>query len=240
MNTFFHAAGLLLSCLLLLPAEVQAQDQTGLLLQGTRLIYPASATGGVTFSVTNNTREPYLMQSRVSEPDAATEPVTATAGPFVALPPLQRLDPGDKLTLRVRLINGYLRQDRESLFTLVLNAIPTTPAARGALVLATRNQLKLFYRPDDLPGYGMDEVATRLRFQRQGQQLRVDNPTPYWVTFSTLTLGGRTVSTAQMVPPLGHQVYPLAGSGAGRELTWQLINDHGAPTPLQRRVLPAG
>lgn len=240
MNTLSYrrAAGLLLACLLLLPAGVQVQARAGLTLQATRVIYPASATGGITFSVTNNTRVPYLMQSRVSDPDAATASATATPGPFVALPPLQRLDPGDTLTLRIRLMNAYLHRDRESLFALTLNAIPATPATDGALVLATRNQLKLFYRPDGLPGYGMDEVATRLRFQRQGQQLRVDNPTPYWATFGTLTLGSNAISSARMVPPLGYQVYPLTGNGS--ELTWQLINDYGEPTPLQHRVLPAG
>lgn len=239
--------GLLLLCVALLPLTGQTtQTKSGLTLQSTRVIYLASATGGITFSVTNNTGTPYLMQSRVRDWGTNIESALDTPAPFVALPPLQRLAPGDRLTLRIRLMNAYLRQDRESVFTLALKAIPAqaeTPAIQntsgsgGALVLATQNQLKLFYRPIGLPAYGADGVAERLRFQRQGNQLRVDNPTPFWATLGTLTLGGRPINTAQMVPPFGQQTYPLNENAAGSELAWQLVNDHGTLTPYQTRAL---
>lgn len=227
-------------CLVMLSASVQAEANPGLVLQATRVIYPSSATGGVIFSVTNNTTAPYLMQSRIRDREVDVESDTDTPGPFIVLPPLHRLEPGEKLTLRIRLMNAYLRQDQESLFTLSLKAIPALPDTGGALMVAMQNHLKLFYRPKGLPAYGTEGVAKRLRFQRQGQQLQVSNPTPYWVTFNSLTLGGNALSTEQMVPPFGHQVFPLSGVGTSNELTWQLINEHGAPTNLHRKMLSPG
>ncbi|HDC4393720.1 TPA: molecular chaperone [Enterobacter cloacae] len=206
------------------------------------MIYPASATSGITFSITNNSVVPYLMQSRVLNPGSGDVVQTDTPAPFIALPPLQRIEPGEKLTLRIRLMNAYLRQDRESLFILALKAIPSrqeTSDLSGTLMVATQNNLKLFYRPASLPAYRTEEVAERLRFHRQGQQLVVDNPTPYWVTFSSLNLGGRMVTTTQMVPPSARQVYPLDKNNDGHELTWQLIDDHGQPTPARRQRLPS-
>ncbi|MBP1039087.1 molecular chaperone [Serratia fonticola] len=235
---------LLLLCVSLLPVRgLAAPPLPGLTLQTTRVIYPASATGGISFNVTNNTDRPYLMQSRVREWGSDVESAVNTAAPFIALPPLQRLAPGDTLTLRIRLMNAYLRQDRESVFTLALKAIPAQSEKRRAgdgetLVVATQNQLKLFYRPSGLPAYGVETVATRLRFQRQGPQLLVSNPTPFWATLSTLTLGEQPINTARMVPPFGQQAYPLAADTAGQELAWQLVNDHGTLTPRHTRMLP--
>ncbi|WP_422527510.1 molecular chaperone [Serratia fonticola] len=240
------AGRLLWLCMTLLPVvTLAAQERPGLTLQTTRVIYPASTIGGITFSVTNNTDTPYLMQSRIRDWGTDIEHAADTPPPFVALPPLQRVNPGDKLTLRIRLMNAYLRQDRESVFVLALKAIPAQHENRqagtaGALVVATQNQLKLFYRPSGLPAYEADEVATRLRFQRQGLQLQVDNPTPFWATLGTLTLGGRPINTAQMVPPFGQQTYPLAADSTGHELAWQLINDHGALTPRRTLILSSG
>ncbi|MFC0226310.1 fimbrial biogenesis chaperone [Serratia aquatilis] len=243
MNKLFGVVSLWWLCMAIMPVGAQAaQQKPGLTLQTTRVIYPASATGGITFSITNNTDTPYLIQSRVRDWGTHVESSVDTPAPFVALPPLQRLDPGDKLTLRIRLMNTYLRQDRESVFTLALKAIPAQPEKKMGggekLVVATQNQLKLFYRPSELPAYGADEMATRLRFHRQGHQLLVDNPTPFWATLGVLTLGGKPINTALMVPPYGRQTYPLEANTTVRELAWQLVNDHGALTPRQSLTLP--
>ncbi|AHG21728.1 hypothetical protein Z042_20540 [Chania multitudinisentens RB-25] len=243
---FHHIAGLLLCMALLLPGMAAAQGAPGLTLQSTRVIYPASASGGITFNVTNNTDTPYLMQSRVRDWGSNIESQVDSPAPFVALPPLQRVAPGEKLTLRIRLMNSYLRQDREAVFTLAIKAIPAQPEApqankaaggNDALVLATQNQLKLFYRPAGLPTYGADKVAQQLRFQLQGDRLRVDNPTPFWATFGALTVGGQAVETPAMVPPLGQQTYSLAAKTTAGELAWQLVNDQGSLTPRQTRML---
>ncbi len=243
MNISFLLRGLVIQmcCVLPFSAGVNAmEDKAGLTLQSTRVIYPASATGGINFSITNNNTVPYLMQTRVLEREASGDKTSGTPAPFIALPPLKRVEPGDKLTLRIRLINAYLRQDRESLFTLALKAIPSSHATEDGLVVATQNNLKLFYRPAGLPAWNTENVSEKLRFHRDRDQLKVENPTPYWVTFCALNIGGQSLSITRMVPPFDSQVYQLINGSSGNELSWQLVSDYGQCTAVSKQILPSG
>ncbi|MGU4663626.1 fimbria/pilus periplasmic chaperone, partial [Escherichia coli] len=79
----------------------------GIKLQSTRVIYPGESHNGITFTVTNNTAKPFLLQSRVI-PWQADEQDNVSGNqsggvPFIVLPPLQRLEASDALTLRIRL-----------------------------------------------------------------------------------------------------------------------------------------
>ncbi|HHR6054358.1 TPA: fimbrial biogenesis chaperone, partial [Providencia alcalifaciens] len=110
------------------------QDQiNGLTLHSTRVIYPQDAKNGVTYTITNNTTIPYLLQARLlpwegnassqterENTEAADDNLTA----FIALPPLQRFEPGETLTLRILQKHHLLTQDKESIAQLSLTAIP--------------------------------------------------------------------------------------------------------------------
>lgn len=100
----------------------------GIKLQSTRVIYPGESHNGITFTVTNNTAKPFLLQSRVI-PWQADEQDNVSGNqsggvPFIVLPPLQRLEASDALTLRIRLTRNTLPKDRESVFILSLKTIP--------------------------------------------------------------------------------------------------------------------
>lgn len=223
----------------------------GLTFKNTRLIYPASAKGGVTLSVENNTRAPYLVQSWVQAADPLTgQPFMAEEHsprtPFIILPPLKRLEPGEATTLRVRLTGSELPTDRESVFFMSIKAIPSQNEAQsgadisrqqGQLVVSTVNNLKLFYRPADLPAGGVAETASQLRFYHRGEQLIVKNPTPFYLTFSRLAIGGVQIernALYRMVPPKGEQDYPWPETAVG-EVTWQLIDEYADETALQHQ-----
>lgn len=224
-------------------------DKNGITLQSTRLVYPGQAKNGITFTVTNNTGQPYLLQSRVipwmAEPTDTAPAQQAhqdTQGvPFIVLPPLKRFEPAETLTLRIQLTRNTLPTDRESVFVLSLKAIPSqsSSAETPRLVLAMQNDLKLFYRPKELPDYSAVQLAGQLRFQRQGSRLKVTNPTPFYMTFRSLSVGGHSVDAGvslMWVSPFGEQAYPLPVSAQG-EITWQLIDGTGDVTPVQRRTL---
>ncbi|HHR6031453.1 TPA: fimbrial biogenesis chaperone, partial [Providencia alcalifaciens] len=128
-----------------------------------RVIYPQDAKNGVTYTLTNNTTIPYLLQARLLpwEGNASsqterenTETADDNLTAFIALPPLQRFEPGETLTLRILQKHHLLTQDKESIAQLSLTAIPaqSKETAEGAhMVLAVQNNLKLFYRPAGLP-----------------------------------------------------------------------------------------
>ncbi|MBT0463140.1 fimbrial biogenesis chaperone [Morganella morganii] len=215
-------------------------EQNGITLQSTRIIYSGKETKGIPFAVTNNTQTPYLMQSRVTTwPPPPSAESSLPPSPFIVLPPLVRLEPGETVTLRIRLIENTLPSDKESVFAFQLKAIPGQKDRGGyagdqaRITLALQNTLKLFYRPEGLPPYDAQSAAGALQFKRQGAQLIVTNPAVFYATFSTLSAGGKKVdgkALLKMVPPLGQQTYPLQDAESSGDIRWQLLNEYGTPT----------
>lgn len=225
---------------------------SGITLHSMRVIYPESAKKGVMFSLTNNTDQTYLMQSWMRHLDLSTGQVAAevengdqTAGtiPFIITPPLKRVDAGEKLTFLIRKTRNDLPKDRESVFFVSIKAIPNTQekeAQKGnQLVVAVVNNIKLFYRPEGLPEGGIKHAATSLSFRQQGDQLIVDNPTPFYLTFAHLAVGGNALTSSELrtlVPPKGVQKYPLH-KAAKSDVQWQLLDENTEATPIQRQSL---
>ncbi|WP_337265203.1 fimbrial biogenesis chaperone [Serratia sp. MMO-151] len=218
-----------------------------------RVIYPEGEKKGVTLTAYNKTDRPYLMQSRIRPVDSVTGNVdmsdkgeAAQSMPFIVTPPLARLEANGELTLRIRRSSEALPLDRESVFFVSMKAIPPqAPEAHGGdtqqMVLTVVSNLKVFYRPEGLNKRALvdTDVASKLRFRREGNRLIADNPTPYWLTFSRLTVGRTSLDKAQlrlMVPPFGKQTYSLPAAATG-SVTWQLIDEDGWDTPIQQRSL---
>lgn len=165
--------------------------------------------------------------------------------PFIVTPPLSRLESNGNLTLRIRRNGHPLPDDRESVFFISMKAIPSQPAATpqdntAKVILTITNNLKVFYRPEGLKKQAVAEMAPKLRFQREGNRLIADNPTPYWLTFSRLKVGSHALSKAQlrlMVPPFGKQSYTLPANVTGKNVVWQLIDEDGWNTEAEQRAL---
>ncbi|MGA5653547.1 fimbrial biogenesis chaperone [Rahnella contaminans] len=234
-----------------LPCLAAQEHPDGLSINQFRIVYPASETKGITWSMTNNTHRAYLMQSWVRPLDLVTGlPVAEEdnkgprdALPLLVTPPLKRVDPGKPLTLRLRQTGSSLPQDRESVFYLSVKGIPSAPdkasQTGGQLVVAVVNNMKLFYRPAGLPAGGVTKASEQLRFSLQGDALVVDNPTPFYLNFSQLKVGGQALPAATLrtlVPPKGQQRYPVP-KGARNEVEWQVIGEDSRPTPVQRKTL---
>lgn len=253
-----------------LSAAAPNQAVSGITLHSTRVIYPGAEKGGVSYTLTNNTDDLYLLQTRITA-FGDDNPDSQVTQPIVVLPPLQRFEPRESRTLRLRATDTQqLPADRESVFTLTLKAIPSqpeqpnrsvedkadaasekmaepkkplvsAPAAESGVTLqfAVQNNLKVFYRPTGLTPLTAEEVSQKLRATRQGNTVVIHNPTPYYVTFSEFSVGGKTLPTADikvMVPPLGEQAYPLPANAQG-EVRWRTLNDYGEATKAQQRPL---
>ncbi|MRT58312.1 fimbria/pilus periplasmic chaperone [Enterobacteriaceae bacterium RIT693] len=214
-----------------------SQASGGITLSKTRVIYPGNARSGITYTLTNNTPRPYLLQSWVlpysSSASEGNDEDKAKKPPFIVLPPLTRFEPYATLTLSIRLTQNSLPQERESVFVLALNAIPSLAdenAQQTSIAMSTQNNLKLFYRPDGLPPMDETKLAEQLEFRRKGNLLTVKNTAPFYVTFSSLSVGNTVIDqkNTRMVPPFSEQTWPLPPSASG-ELRWQLITDQGRP-----------
>ncbi|MCW2457370.1 UNVERIFIED_ORG: fimbrial chaperone protein [Rahnella aquatilis] len=217
----------------------------------TRVVVMAGSRGGTLITARNVTNNLYLIQSRVEQADGATGlPLEGKDArediPFLVTPPLERVLPQTRLPLRILEKPGNtLPPDREALFFISTKAIPSGPAPKGdgegmRLMLALQQSVKLFWRPKGLSPDAIyrGEVAPELKMQVSGTTLKVTNPTPYFITFRELKVGGRALDASTlrpMVPPKGTQTYALPAGITGTSVTWTITDEYGNPTKLQEQ-----
>ncbi|WP_145540522.1 molecular chaperone [Yersinia alsatica] len=230
-------------------SDIAAIDPKGISFYVLRVIYPESSQKGVTLTMDNKSAAPYLMQSWIRPVDEQTGDVDLNYNgqpkmPFIVTPPLARLEANSELTLRIRRNGELLPTDRESVFFISMKAIPAkadTDKAEtsGQMAMTVVSNMKLFYRPEGLAKRAVAEVASQLRFHREGHELVAVNPTPYWLTFSQLKVGDVALGKPAlrlMVPPKGQQRYALSSQAEGN-VKWQLIDEDGWNTPANQQAL---
>ncbi|CAI1068827.1 Chaperone protein fimC precursor [Serratia rubidaea] len=206
--------------------------QAGVVVGGTRVVYDG-AKREASLSISNPDKTPYLIQSWADNDGPDGKQKAGAKPPFVVTPPLFRLEPRGENLLRIIRTGGALPEDRESVFWLNVKSLPSAPQGeRNVLQIAVKTRIKLFYRPGGLPRMSEDSYQ-QVSFQRQGNQLQVSNPTPYFLSFFSLKVNGQTVDTTNvMVPPKGSASYRLPASAAGGQVSWQLINDYGGTSKV--------
>ena len=215
---------LLGTCLLSLPG------QASITVGGTRLFYNG-AENEASLPVSNSKDAvPYLIQSWIELSENSKEQV-----PFIVTPPLFRLDGGHENTLRV-IYTGEtsLPENRESVFWLNVKSIPSmTRSDENRLLIAVKTRMKLFYRPAALASENAGEAWTRLTFEPRGERLVINNPTPFYVSLYSLTVGNKTISPPPMISPLSS----VTVAGSGKQVAWKAINDFGGVTTEKRQML---
>ncbi|HDR2681770.1 TPA: molecular chaperone [Enterobacter mori] len=252
MTFSLKATGFSAVMCLALPCHANVPAPAGMTLNQFRIVYPSTEAKGITWSLINNTDRAYLMQSWIRPVDFTTGlPELESHGggrtsaiPLLVTPPLKRVEARESLTLRIRLTERSLPPDRESVFYLSVKGIPSVSEkssthSGGQMVVAVVNNVKLFYRPEGLPEGGVATASSQLRFSQRGDQLWVDNPTPFYINFSQVVVGGKSLPAdvlRKLIPPKGHQSYPLP-QGARGMVEWQLLDENSLATALQQQAL---
>lgn len=195
----------------------------GVIIEGTRLIYQGDKKEA-SLGISNPDNLDYLVQSWVENADAGQD-----KAPFLITPPLFRLDGKQDNVLRVVRTGGNLPDDRESLYWLNIKSIPSTSRneSSNTLQIAIKTRIKLIYRPSGVNGKP-DEVADKLRWHKQGNNLVVSNPTPFYMNFQAITVGGKKVSNVTWVAPDSDAHFAVPGGITGNTVSWKIINDYGA------------
>lgn len=223
-------------CLLATCLGVATSAHAGVIISGTRLIYHGDSNeASIQVKSENGDKYPYLIQSFVDDNGPkGDQPSTTGKLPFTVTPPLFRLEPGTENGIRVIKTSGNFPADRESVYWLDVKAIPANnPADKGKNVLrfSLKNRIKIFYRPAGL-GDPTQKEFQKITFRRNGNTIAVTNPTPWYLTFFNMSVGGVKVNTAfTMVAPHGSKEYTLPAGAAGK-VTWQYINDYGSASPV--------
>ncbi|MGO7601815.1 hypothetical protein ACC738_38395, partial [Rhizobium ruizarguesonis] len=81
-------------------------------------------------------------------------------------------------------------------------------------------RIKLIYRPASLKDSGPDNASSKLKWSRQGQTLSVSNPTPYYINFQSISVGGRPLDKVTYVAPKSPANFTLPADASGNQLEW--------------------
>ncbi len=164
-------------------------SEAGVTAERTRLVF-VEGQREASLLLVNQNPYPVLVQAWVDDGALDGEPDTALA-PFLPLPPVFRLEPGRQRSLRLLATGQAQARDRESLYWLNIYEIPPQATAEAAgrprLTVTLRTQMKVLYRPHGLHPHAED-AAAELGFALRDETLRVDNPTPYFVSLAGLAL----------------------------------------------------
>lgn len=235
----------LLAMSVLLPARAAVNELRGTYFESTRLIYPEGAVQGKSVVLNNNSDRDFLLQTLISPPDAKTGLPGEPVKDFLVTPPLMRLAAHQSRTLRLLRTGGQFPADRESVFWLTASLIPgedeadkrRADEAKVVVKYLTAVSIKVFWRPRGLDKpHAVEEAAGKLKASIAGGRVTLTNPTPYYVTLRTLSVGEANVPSQALVPivpPFGHQDYPLPAGmkrSAVTVVSWTAVKENGFDT----------
>lgn len=210
---------------LVLAALAGQSASAAVALDRTRVIFNGDSHAMSVNIRNDNHQLPYLAQAWVEDADGHK-----IQSPLMALPPVQRLEPGAKSMVKLQLMPGAeakLPQDRESLFYFNLREIPPKSKKPNVLQLALQTRVKLFYRPASLAlkqGSAETPWQEKLTLTRQGDRYQVTNPTPYFVT---LVAAGNSDMKPVMVAPKSSADLGVRAASLGSQPKVAYINDWG-------------
>lgn len=213
-----------------------AHAQGALTISSTRIVQSSDKQSS-TVVVANPSEQIFAAQAWVN----TIEDDSTTAVPLIASPALFRLDPGGEQTVQINRLPNDLPDDRESLFFFNVQEIPqAADEKKNTLTIALRTRIKLFYRPAGLPGNTQESLNTLewTMASIDGQShLQVNNPSPYYFTFSKLKIDSgedsTLIDTKEMVGPFSTQAYAIndVKIGPTPRVTFTTISDFGGTTP---------
>lgn len=229
---------LVISLAILFTIEAHA----GVMASRTRVIYEQGQSQA-SLMLANINPYPVVVQTWVNDGEDQQAPEKSTS-PMLALPSVFRMRPGAVQGLRIVYNGDALPSDRESVFWLNLYEIApksgSTPTPETSVALAMNTQMKIFYRPKNLPSTAEDmpkALSFRLEQQNGLWSLIVRNPSPYHASLTSLQLidNDKEMPVQQtldmMAPPLGEKRYHFAPGSQikpeGLKVSFTWVDDSG-------------
>lgn len=203
------------------------------IMVGTRVIVP-SAAKEKTVQFKNPDPQPFIVEIKLSDEHDHSSQV-----PFVAVPPVFRIEPhqGQSVRLIPTSAEQLLPRDRESVFYMNFTQIPALKrSARNdnQLIIAVKSRVKVFYRPETLTGQ-QSEAFKSLRFSLNNGKVKVENPTGFYISISRALFVSHTHSVtltdAVMLAPLSSMEWSPAERVASLrdgKIRITQVNDYGA------------
>ncbi|WP_196208174.1 fimbria/pilus periplasmic chaperone [Citrobacter sp. Res13-Sevr-PEB04-36] len=220
-------------CIFSIGMLMSQENHASIIMDGTRVIYQGGKNE-VTIGLTNKNARPVLIQSWIDTGNEGETPEKISV-PFVLTPPINRVDPNKGQTIRISYTGTpALPADKESVYWLNVLEVPAKDKNSGynkqKLNVVFRTRIKLFYRPEGLPGNSND-APDKLHWHLNGQNITAQNSSKYNITIFTIRYQGNGTSSeinGKMIAPGESQQFTLKNSGNIDGLSFSTINDYGA------------
>lgn len=219
-----------LKALIMLMAFHSLNTSAAIALDRTRIIFDG-ANNSVSMNLTNkNQNLPYLAEGWLE-----TEKGEKINSPFIVLPPIQRIEAGDKSIVKIQAnpTVAKLPQDRESLYYFNMREIPPRSKTPNTLQIALQTRIKMFYRPAAVAEMSKKKKdwQKQIILQENGSGYIITNPTPYYVTLTNFrsSKNGKNVSDikALMIAPKDSAQLNIKSSILGPHPVMEYIDDYG-------------
>jgi len=233
--------------------------QAALSIQGSRVIYE-EARGEAIVQLQQVGEAPGLVQVWLDRGDDTIAPQMQDI-PFLITPSVSRIEPGSGQSIRIlRVRDDGLPRDRESMFFMNVLEVPPAPANAVAagdnfIQFSSRARSKFFYRPRGLklqPDRAHQLLGFSLVDDGGQVQVKINNPSPYHVTFKALKLlqsdagggtpvaelGGLVGIEARTVAPASDVLMPMDLTApslpvSGLTVSFEVVGDYGNLIPGQ-------
>ncbi|EFO0966464.1 fimbrial assembly protein [Escherichia albertii] len=199
----------------------------GIVIYGTRIIYPAE-NKEVMVQLMNQGNRSSLVQAWIDDGDTSLPPEKIQV-PFMLTPPVAKVGANSGQQIKIRIMPNRLPTNKESIFYLnILDIPPNSPEDEGknALKFAMQNRIKLFYRPVGVASVNK-ETFKKLRVNNSSNGLVIKNSSANRVTISDVKANSVKVNYETiMIAPQESQRVDVKNHNAN---SWQLtiIDDHG-------------
>lgn len=218
-------------------ALATSNTQAEIVIHGTRVIYPSDARE-VTLQISNNGEKPSLVQAWIDEGDPKSTPGQSKV-PFIISPPISRVEASKGQTLRITALPNASQLDQKQETVLWLNVldIPPKPTSKiiqtvpdNFLQLAIRSRIKFFYRPASIKD-DANLAATKLQWTKVGRTLAIKNPTPFYITMTSIfqNAGDKKVDLLPqglMIKPFSEDKVQLKNDNF-QNMSFVNVNDYG-------------
>lgn len=203
----------------------------GISLGATRLVYMLDSKQATMPVINVSQDKRFLINSWVD--DEKLKKVES----MLVTPPMFVSEAKGENALRIMNINTALPQDRESIYYLNVQAIPSVQSKdvenKNILQLAILTRIKIFMRPSKL-AVRVEDAPNMITATQVNQKLYLKNPSPYYVTLVNIKIDGKEVDNV-MLPPFSN----IEQKQNGQSISYQTINDYGAFSAVrQLKVQP--
>lgn len=213
---------------LTLTCTIFSTAHAGLMIHGTRFIFPASEKN-ISIQLTNEGNTPLLAEAWIAESQDKSAPEDQKV-PFILTPPMARMEAKAGQLLRVTKMPASLPNDKESLFWLnVLEIPPRNTKLKNQLQIAIHSQMKIIYRPVAVPD-DIESAVKKLVWHVTPQGVKVKNSTPHVISLTGLELNGRELmekKSQSTLMPGDEVVYKASNVAKAKEITVYSVNDAG-------------